>query len=643
MLPAGFTVAERYEVIKPLGRGGMGCVYLATDTVLGNEQIAIKILHTDYVQDEGLLQRFLREVQLMRQVSHRNVVRTYDVGSDQNMVYFTMEYVPGVGLDKIIQNHGYLKGEAPHLIIQICEGLEAIHNANIVHRDLKPGNLLVLEDATVRITDFGVARPEVSRITAHNEIVGSVCYIAPEVWLGATPDPSVDLYSLGIILYEFVTGDVPFDGGSPHELMRLHTDINPVPPRDHNPDCPPWLNKLVLRLLEKSPIARPRNAREIINYVKLHAYRERAKEDGSRDNLSYGSDDFIKQLEAKSQESAQTVEAETREDEGMLDSFSKRRKDFIAPPRSSAHQKIRKRSDADKKRSESLRKVGLQLMLLLAGAAVLAGAVSLLSAAAAALFSAPSMDVSTLMQQSAEKLNDSHSLRQVLGAGAPFALVFIIALSAPVLLVPIMFRAWNILGRVFALSLVFYLLSGTALMLSHLAPVFKNSEVNGISLLSAAAAAKHQLSGIAILNPLTSSYEHLVLEKGLVLHSMNLVPITDNYLVVALTLGYLALLIYTIRSSMCARRHSPQVVHFITGAAITALLLFEALLIVDFEPIAANLILFQANLSAQSLTASALHWSFVIIVACLAALLGMQQISGDIQNSGTSSGENPAN
>lgn len=266
-------MAGRYRILKPLGIGGMGTVYLAQDSVLNEETVAIKILHGDYVRDQKHTQRFLREVQLMRRVNHANVVRTFDVGSDDDIVYFTMEFVPGRPLDEIIEQRDLQRNQLPKLICNICSGLQAIHEAGIIHRDLKPGNILVTNDYGAKIADFGVARPEASDLTAHNEIIGSSSYMAPEVWLGNQLTASVDLYSLGIILYEICTGDRPYKGDSAAILMRLHLDRDPVPPKSLNPSIPLWLNKLVLKLLAKSPLDRPKTAQEIVDYVNLQADR----------------------------------------------------------------------------------------------------------------------------------------------------------------------------------------------------------------------------------------------------------------------------------------------------------------------------------------------------------------------------------
>lgn len=300
LLANGTLVAGRYRIEKALGVGGMGAVYLASDVVLGDEKVAIKILHRNFVNDEAQRARFLREVQLMRKVNHKNVVRTYDVGAEGNTFYFTMEYVPGVPLEQII-TQGPLSNELiANYALQLAEALDAIHSVGVIHRDLKPANVLVLSDGTLRLTDFGVARPEVSSLTEHDEILGSVCYIAPEIWLGQLITPASDLYSLGIILYELATKKLPFDGESPAVLMRAHLDRAPIPPNRHNPNLSGWLNKLILRLLAKRPSDRGLSAKELVEHIRLHT--------GGAPALAGVEQDFIRQLEVKSKHLTASIE-----------------------------------------------------------------------------------------------------------------------------------------------------------------------------------------------------------------------------------------------------------------------------------------------------------------------------------------------
>ncbi len=271
----GQVISGRYEIKRLLGSGGMGAVYLAEDRVLEGNKVALKILHDEMTRDQELTKRFLREVQLMHQVNHKNVVRTYDVGLEGSSIYFTMEFVSGEPLVEIldsISHKGHVSIERiANLTIQICEGLEAIHQSEILHRDLKPQNIMVLPNDVIKITDFGVARPKDSTLTQHNEIIGSAEYMAPEIWTGNALTPSVDLYAFGVILYELATGKLPFESEEPARLMWLHIKQPPTPPKSIRGDIPAWLNQLILGLLQKRAKDRPANAGEVVNFVKANA------------------------------------------------------------------------------------------------------------------------------------------------------------------------------------------------------------------------------------------------------------------------------------------------------------------------------------------------------------------------------------
>jgi serine/threonine protein kinase len=260
LLPGGSVIANRYELQSTLGVGGMGTVYLATDKLLDGIIVAIKVVHREYCSHPALRKRFFREVKLMNMVNHKNVVRTFEVGEDGNHLYYTMEYVPGIPLSEF---DGISIDAFPDLIDQICSGLGAIHASEILHRDLKPGNILVLPDHTVKITDFGVARPKVSNLTQHEEIIGSIDYLAPEIWLGTEMGPSIDFYSLGVILYELLTGVLPFESDRPANVMWMHVNQVPAAPIDLVPETPLWLNNLIVSLLAKTSDERPATAGEI--------------------------------------------------------------------------------------------------------------------------------------------------------------------------------------------------------------------------------------------------------------------------------------------------------------------------------------------------------------------------------------------
>lgn len=347
LLAAGSVVAGRYEIVKSLGSGGMGSVYLCKDRVLNEDQVAIKILHNDLAADEQQTKRFLREVQLIRKINHRNVVRTFDIGVDGSHMYFTMEYIPGKPLEELIEKGKVKMNEVGPLLINIAEGLDAIHQAGVIHRDLKPANVMVMDDGSIKITDFGVARPEDSNLTAHDEIIGSVLFMAPEIWLGKKLTPAIDLYALGILGYVLTTGEYPFDAEKPAALMRLHLDSAPVPPKDKNADVPVWLNKLILRLIEKNPAKRPESAVDVVEYIKTYT-NQRAAAAGGKNQPAAGSEnpaDFLNKLEELSQSSVQKAV------EDSASGKRKRTESYVldVPVRSALFRKMKKDSSAGAK------------------------------------------------------------------------------------------------------------------------------------------------------------------------------------------------------------------------------------------------------------------------------------------------------
>jgi eukaryotic-like serine/threonine-protein kinase len=206
-LEIGALFAGRYKIVRVLGSGGMGEVYLVKDALLGEDEfIALKVLHQQLSKDERQSKRFLREVQLTRKVTHPHIIRTFDAGEFGGRLYFTMEYVEGVSLKERMNGEPLSLEETCRIVTHICEGLGAIHEAGIVHRDLKPANVMLLKDGGVKIADFGVARPRWSELTGENEVVGSAPFMAPEVWLGKEIGPAADLYAVGALAYEMVTG-----------------------------------------------------------------------------------------------------------------------------------------------------------------------------------------------------------------------------------------------------------------------------------------------------------------------------------------------------------------------------------------------------------------------------------------------------
>lgn len=266
-LETGKLFAARYQVESLLGAGAMGKVYLASDTMLDNEKIALKVLNFELGENQSLAKRFLREVQLTRKVTHPNVVRTYDVGSAQDRLYFTMEYVAGQTLRQKTASGPLKVHELAKILCQICQGLAAIHECDIVHRDLKSANVILTSNGVVKISDFGVARPGASQLTCQDELLGSATHMSPEVWRQGDVSRLTDIYALGILAYELATGRLPHEGVTPHELMWKHVCEPVAAPLEVNPKVPRWLNSLILRMLEKKPELRPQSAEEILSDI----------------------------------------------------------------------------------------------------------------------------------------------------------------------------------------------------------------------------------------------------------------------------------------------------------------------------------------------------------------------------------------
>lgn len=258
----------RYEIERVIGTGGMGNVYLGRARFLNRKEVAIKVLHPEFTSDQTLLARFIREGDLLRKVHHPRVVEVYEASSVGGITFYSMELVNGSSLESIIKQGKFPLSKLTEIALKILDALNAVHTVGIIHRDLKPANIMITDDWDIKLTDFGIARPENSQLTHHNEIVGSVCYIAPEIWIGEEPSSKVDLYSLGVVLYELATGNVPFDGSSPGDLMRKHLQLTPEDPSKLNPNLPYFMGKIIMKLLAKQKSERPASALEVAEYIK---------------------------------------------------------------------------------------------------------------------------------------------------------------------------------------------------------------------------------------------------------------------------------------------------------------------------------------------------------------------------------------
>src|SRR5690242_4036536 len=253
----------RYRIMRKLGTGGMANVYLAEDQELGR-RVAIKILNDRHAGDEQFIERFRREAKNAAGLSHPNIVSIYDRGEAEGSYYIAMEYLDGRSLKELIVSRGPAPvGVAVEYARQILSALRFAHRHGIVHRDIKPHNVLVDTDGRVKVTDFGIARAGASQMTEAGSIVGTAQYLSPEQARGGNVDQRSDLYSLGVVLYELLTGNVPFNGDTPVEIAMKHLSAIPEPPSAKRPEIPRDLDLIVMRALAKDPDDRYQNAEEM--------------------------------------------------------------------------------------------------------------------------------------------------------------------------------------------------------------------------------------------------------------------------------------------------------------------------------------------------------------------------------------------
>jgi len=251
MLEQGKFVADRYEILAVVGAGGMSDVYKAKDHVLGRF-VAIKVLKQEFAEDVNFVTKFRTEAQSAAGLEHPNIVNIYDVGSEEGFHYIVMEYVEGITLKTYIEKKRQLSyKEAISIAIQVGRGIEAAHNKNIVHRDIKPQNIMISTEGKVKVTDFGIARAATSN-TIHSDVMGSVHYSSPEQARNGFVDGKSDIYSLGIVMYEMVTGRVPFDGDTTVAIAIQHLQEEMESPRSFVPDLPISLEKIILKCTQKS-------------------------------------------------------------------------------------------------------------------------------------------------------------------------------------------------------------------------------------------------------------------------------------------------------------------------------------------------------------------------------------------------------
>ncbi|MDP2857889.1 MAG: Stk1 family PASTA domain-containing Ser/Thr kinase [Bacillota bacterium] len=261
----GTKLGKRYELLERVGGGGMALVFKGRDTLL-DRTVAVKMLRSQYTADEDVVKRFRREAQAAASLSHANVVNIYDVGQEDDMYYIVMEFIAGRTLKKKIQQEGKVEiDRAVDIAIQICEALEHAHAHKVIHRDIKPHNIMLTTGGRVKVADFGIARASTSATLTHSgTIMGSVHYFSPEQARGGFSGERSDLYSLGVVLYEMLTGKVPFEGDSAVTIALKHVQEPVAPPRKLNPEIPETLEKIVLKALEKEQGLRYQSAAEML-------------------------------------------------------------------------------------------------------------------------------------------------------------------------------------------------------------------------------------------------------------------------------------------------------------------------------------------------------------------------------------------
>jgi serine/threonine protein kinase len=267
MLKEGIVLGDRYEIISRIGSGGMADVYKAMDHKLGRP-VAVKVMKAEFREDTSFVAKFQKEAQAAARLSHPNVVNVFDVGEDRGLYYIVMELIEGITLKNYITKKGKLSvKEATSIAIQVSLGLQAAHNQGIIHRDVKPQNIIISTDGKVKLSDFGIAKASNSNTITAN-VMGSVHYSSPEQVRGGVSDARSDIYSLGITMYEMVTGRVPFDGDTTVSIAIKHLQEEIIPPSRYTPDLPHSLEQIILKCTQKNQARRYQNVGELVEDLK---------------------------------------------------------------------------------------------------------------------------------------------------------------------------------------------------------------------------------------------------------------------------------------------------------------------------------------------------------------------------------------
>lgn len=321
MVMKGQKISDRYQIIKSIGEGGMANVYLAYDTIL-DRNVAIKVLRGDLANDEKFVRRFQREALAASSLSNPNIVEVYDVGEDNGEYYIVMEYIEGKHLKQLIKKRGKLTtSEAVDIVLQITDGLTVAHDSYIIHRDIKPQNIMILENGMVKITDFGIAMAMNStQLTQTNSVMGSVHYLPPEQASGKGSTLQSDIYSIGILFYELLTGKLPFKGENAVEIALKHLKEALPSIREELPNIPQSVENIIIKATAKNPKNRYADAREMHEDLKTCLDAGRANEPKIKLKYQEASDDtkMIKTVKDENKKNAESKKANIKKKEEVI-------------------------------------------------------------------------------------------------------------------------------------------------------------------------------------------------------------------------------------------------------------------------------------------------------------------------------------
>ena len=288
----GKLIDGRYEIIEEIGKGGMARVYKSRDKAL-NRYVAVKILKEDYKDDKEFVRRFNTEAQAAASLSNPHIVSIYDVGCEDGMYYIVMEYIEGETLKSYIDRVGVIQWrKAAEFSLQICEGIEEAHNNSVIHRDIKPQNIIMTPDGVLKITDFGIARAATQATTtmASNNTIGTAHYLSPEQARGGYTDERTDIYSMGVVMYEMLTGVLPFDDSTAVAIALKHIQETPTPITEINPDVPKSLEQVVMKAMTKEQNSRYSSITDMISDINKVLIDPGLEITGGRRNRTISSD-----------------------------------------------------------------------------------------------------------------------------------------------------------------------------------------------------------------------------------------------------------------------------------------------------------------------------------------------------------------